>query len=207
MTRLSFVLAIVTTSLSGCAAGMTTVRGPYDAHNARYMSEMVPAGMPVSLVVPNRITSRTPADAATAQVTVQADVVVNGTVAIRAGTPVEAVISRMPSAGGGSPGLVRIQPVGVPDVNGSWVSLSAPAVERVGRSRTGKAVGLGIGLMPFLGPFAWFFFGINGREAVVERGAVFVAQVHGPQVLVQPRGPPTGRRCAPRADSALVIAA
>lgn len=172
MTRV--LAAAIALAISGCAPTLVT-RGPYPAGTQIYSS---PNTAPVTLVVTSRISSsrRQLSDSSVSYVAVASDVIVGGEVRIRAGTPVETTITRRRSGGGGKPGAVRIDLVGVQNASGELVQLWADPLARRGRHKTGAAVGLGIGMMAVMGPFAWFFFGMNGHEAEIAEGTTFLAR-------------------------------
>lgn len=100
----------------------------------------------------------------------------DGQVVVRGGTTVDAEFRVEHSAGGGRPGEIRILVHGVPTTNGTYLPLSGMLHER-GRRRTGAAIGLGFGMMIFLGPFAWLFFGKRGENPQLPAGHVVIAVV------------------------------
>jgi len=175
MSNVRAALAVLLLALSGCVAHRQSVRsGPSSAAFATYL----PVGTQVPLVVTQAISSsrRVPLQDGAYYLAVASDVAVDGRVFLRAGAPVAAVIERKASAGLGRAGHVSVRPTAALDASNHWAPLRAQAMSVAGRRRAGRALGLGIGLIPVLGPFALLFLGRNGTDVEIGSGVVIMAE-------------------------------
>ncbi len=100
-----------------------------------------------------------------------------GEVVLHRGAPVDATIRVANPRGFGRAGGIAVDVHAAQTREGSAVRLRGDTRVR-GRRRTGVAVGLGFGLMPLLGPFAWFFFGKKGWNTAIEQGAIIPCVVY-----------------------------
>lgn len=97
---------------------------------------------------------------------VECDVMKEGKVLIRKGTPVQLQVERKKARGCGRPGYMAIKCVSTTAVDGQSVVLEGN-IDAEGDSKKGLAIGLGVGL----GLFFWPCLGclaIKGEQAVVE---------------------------------------
>ena len=101
------------------------------------------------------------------------DVVKDGKVLIKAGTPVQVQVDRKKCRGVGRPGSLTVKPLTTTTVDGQTILLSGGTLEVEGKKRTGKAVGLGVGLgVGLLCPPLLACLAIKGDHAVIESGTV-----------------------------------
>ena len=178
VTKQTWGLALVgwlVLTMTGCGGGtlssrpLATLRQlPAETHVAR--GTQVPLQLDRAIRSGNRSVTQ-------ASLRVVADVRgLDGQLIVRGGTTADAEFLVEHSAGGGRPGEVRVLIHGVPTTNGTYLQLSGMIHER-GRRRTGAAIGLGFGMMIFLGPFAWLFFGKRGENPQLPAGHVIIAVV------------------------------
>ena len=99
---------------------------------------------------------------------------------MEAGTPVRATFISDSPNGFGSPGRLTVRLEGVVANDGTMVPLQGEESIR-GPRKLGAALGLGLGMMFLMGPFAWFFFAKQGGHATMDAGHMIQAVVASPR--------------------------
>ena len=125
-------------------------------------AEVIPEGT----IVPIRITNNLSSDLnCTVNAVVDADVIVNGIVAIARGTLVETSVLRKESGMAGRPGKIEVGFIGTESAEGKRVMLTGTIAAK-GKSKRGVALGVGVGLGVFIWPCLYCLV-IEGKEAVI----------------------------------------
>lgn len=107
--------------------------------------------------------------------TVASDVMTDDAkVIIKGGTNVLCNVKLYPARNVGKPGKAEIYFLETFDVDNNRIGLMGSA-EFEGRGRRGPSFGLAFGLFPLIGPFSFFFFGLDGQEADVPMGTIMYA--------------------------------
>lgn len=88
---------------------------------------------------------------------------------VATGTPVTVRIAEKAAGRVGRPGIISMDLADTTSVEGTFVHLVGHA-EIQGRSKKGKAIGLGVGLIPVLSLFSLFFLMTKGEDASVSPG-------------------------------------
>lgn len=109
----------------------------------------------------------------TPSVIVASDVIYQGEVYIKQGALVNAQAEITPRGAIGKPGKISLKVMSTVDVNGNIVVLSGCDVDREGKSKMGKSIGLSIGLGLFvIPPFGLFFLCMKGEDTTIPSGTV-----------------------------------
>jgi len=166
---------------TGCGSGYNAVARPTPLPQPVRTNRTVAPGTPVPVQLSTTMSThhRYRVNGA-AYVTMQPIRDVNGEMLVPEGTPVRATLVSDSPNGFGSPGRLTARLEGVIAVDGSLIPLSGEASIR-GARKTGAALGLGLGLMFLMGPFAWFFFAKQGGHATMEAGQVIQGVVAAPR--------------------------
>ncbi len=165
---LAAALIVATT---GCGSGYSATIRPTTGAFRR--DPTVAVGRRVPVQAASRLTTHARYRITEHSLVLSADLLTDdGAVAAPAGTPVEAwLVSDSPN-GFGTPGRLSIDLYGIHTRTG-FVPLQG-RMQVQGERKHGAAIGLGLGLMVLLGPFAWFFFAKQGGHAVIEQGTILM---------------------------------
>lgn len=128
------------------------------------------SGTTVQLVVNEDATSRYVTNPV---VVVASDVIVNGHVLIRKGTPVIAQLDTQRARGCGRPGTLVMRFLSTTSTDGQNILLQGGSLTATGQNKKGLAIGLGVGTgVTFLPGIGLAFLAIKGGEAVIPTGSV-----------------------------------
>lgn len=96
----------------------------------------------------------------------------DGKLAIRAGAPVEVLYTSRKPQSIGEQGYLSLRFTSTVSVDGRRVSLDSKVIEEEGESKSGKAIGLGVGLGIFVWPLLACLC-IKGGHATIPAGTVY----------------------------------